>query len=63
MEDEEKETQDTQEYVCKIIFDAEGEDARICGTTVKKADVIKICISKGGNIMGVTLKDKGDLWV
>lgn len=62
MEDEEKETKDTQEYACKVIFDAEGEDARILGTTVKKVDVTKLCISRNGNIMGVTLKDKGDLW-
>lgn len=59
---ENEEFLDCIEYPCKVFFDTEDETTRICGTTVKKVDILKICISKSGNVMGVTLKDKGDLW-
>lgn len=64
MEEKEKEksTELNKEYVCKLIFDTEDEETRICGVAVKKVDVLKICLSRTGNVMGVTLKDKGDLW-
>lgn len=61
-EQEEKSIESGKEYACKLIFDTEGEETRVCGVTVKKADILKVCLSRIGNVMGVTLKDKGDLW-
>lgn len=45
-----------------IEFHSENEEVRLCGTNVKKEDLLAIHLNEAGYVIGVKIKGKGELW-